>query len=329
LLVGYTQEKKQIGAPIIKRAIKEITGEKGKAKRKRVAEEPPRFRALRSAIATVCALVIVGFGAYYLVDSGMWDELLAKPAAPAPVLPEPIRTPVPEPDPVDEIESRFMSFVRALTYRGSKRDSVTALAACWGVGHDQSPSVGETGPIDFFRVAGEAGLRCTTVRADLKTLKGIGMPCILELYLPGEERPVYACLKNLNEAGGEDIATLSMGAESSEEFPFARLEQHWYGRCFYFWRDYENVSEILTLDSVGDEVEWLQSQLQAAGTYEGEVTRAYDQETARAVVAIQRRFRIDDDGIAGPNTRMVIYAALDQYETPKLVREPSSALEDA
>ena len=329
LLIGYTQEKKQLSAAIIKRSAREIEGAKVKAKRKGVAKEPSHFRVVRSAIAAVCAIIVVGFGAYYLYATGFLDELRARAIEPAPVETEPVRVDVPEPNPGDEIESQFMNFVRALTYRGSKRDSTLALAACWGIGQDQMPLAWDNGPIDLFKAAADLGLRCSTVRADLTTLEAIGLPCILELYLPGEERPVYVCLKNLHETNGGGIAVLSKGTETSEEFPFARLEQHWYGRCFYFWRDYENVSEILTVDSVGAEVEWLQSQLRAAGTYEGDITNIYDQETARAVVAIQRRFRIDDDGIAGPNTRMVIYAALDRYETPKLVLEPQSALEGA
>ncbi len=330
LLIGYTQEKKQISAAIIKRSAREIEGEKVKAKRKAVARAPSHLRAVGSAIAAVCALVVVVLGGYYLYTTGLLDKLATGATEPAPPTEiEPVGPEVPKANPMDEIEPEFMDFVRALTYRDSKRDSAVGLAALWGVGQEQVPLAWETGLVDLFEGAAGVGLRCSTLRADLKKLKLVNLPCILELYLPGEERPVYVCLKNLYEADGDDIATLSKGTETIEEFPFARLEQHWYGRCFYFWRDYQNASEILTLGSVGAEVEWLQSQLRAAGTYEGEITSTYDQGTASAVMAIQRQFRIDDDGIAGPNTRMVIYAALDQYETPKLVREAASALEGA
>ncbi|MCK5558220.1 MAG: peptidoglycan-binding protein, partial [Candidatus Hydrogenedentes bacterium] len=66
-----------------------------------------------------------------------------------------------------------------------------------------------------------------------------------------------------------------------------------------------------------------------AGMYEGEITGRYDQATMQAVIEFQRKWWLDDDGIAGPNTRMAIYAAIDKYESPKLGAEPSVPQEDA
>jgi murein L,D-transpeptidase YcbB/YkuD len=47
------------------------------------------------------------------------------------------------------------------------------------------------------------------------------------------------------------------------------------------------------------------------------------------VTEFQRKYGIDDDGVAGPNTRMVIYAALAKYQTPKLVSEAMAPREGA
>ncbi len=319
LLIGYTRETKRIDPAIIKRTVRELEGEKLKARRKAVT----RRRAAASAIAAVCAVAIVSLGAYYLVTTGTLDRLPLRAAEPEHASNEP---PVVETVAVNagqQAERRFMDFVRTLDYRGSRRDAARALAACWGVGQEQLSGLVESGSPDFFEIAGQAGLRCSALRADLRKLRLIGLPCILEQYLPGEDKPVYVCLKHLREVDGQILATLSNGVDVTEEFPFELLERHWFGRCFFFWREFESIPEILAFNSLGEHVRWLQSQLQSAGMYTGDITGRYDDQTTRAVQEFQRKCRLEDDGIVGPNTRMVLYAVLDTYDTPELTLEPA------
>jgi general secretion pathway protein A len=322
LLIGYTRETKKIDHAIIKRTVREIEGEKLKARRKEVPHALPRRRAYVSAIAVVCALAVVGLGAYYLFATDMLDKLPLRAAEPEPDLNEPPVVEAPVATAGEQAEQRFMDFVRTLDYRESQRGAARALAACWGVDQQQLSGLVEGGSIDFFDVAGRAGLRCLALRADLKKLMGIGLPCILEQYLPGEERPVYVCLEHLREVDGQVIATVSNGG-ATEEFPFELLERHWFGRCFFFWREFESVPEILAPYSLGDSVRWLQSHLHSAGMYTGDITGRYDDQTTQAVLEFQRKYRLEDDGIVGPNTRMVLYAATDAYDTPKLTLEPT------
>jgi len=219
--------------------------------------------------------------------------------------------------------------LRSLGYRAAKRDSALAILECWGISREQLPSTWGTGFIDLFETAGAAGLRCSAVRADMRKLQLIGLPCILELYLPGDERPVYVFVKKLREENGQEIATVFPVPDAEEEFPFEWFTRYWYGRTFYYWRDFERVPEILALSGVGDAVRWLQMQLKEAGFYEGEITGGYGAATMQAVMEFQREYKLDDDGITGPNTRMAIYSVLDKYDTPKLRVEPSASQEDA
>jgi len=325
LLIGYTRETKKIDHAIIKRTVKEIEGEKLHARRKEVPHPVPRRRAYVSAIASVCAVAVVGLGAYYLFATGMLDRLSLGLAEPEPELNEPPIVETPIPPASEQPERRFMDFVRSLDYRESRRDAARALAACWGVGQEQLSDLVASDSVDFFEVAGRAGLRCATIRADLKKLRAIGLPCILEQYLPGEKRPVYVCLKHIREVDGQVLATVANGVDATEEFAFELLERYWFGRCFFFWREFESVPEILAPYSLGDNVRWLQSQLQSAGMYTGDITGRYDDQTTQAVLEFQRKYRLVDDGIVGPNTRMVLYAAVGTYNTPKLTPEPTAA----
>jgi len=320
LLIGYTQEKKQINAAIIKRAAREIEGEKVKAKR--AAEPTGGFRRAHVALYVTVAVLAILAGGYYLFTA-LPGVLQSRGFTLAVRESEPAQVQVPAFDPEAQLEQRFMELVRSLSYRGSRRDSALALAMCWGIGQEEMGDTLESGLLDFFNIAARVGLRCSAVRADSRKLKLIGLPCIVELYLPGDERPVYACIKEHSETNGREIAAVSTGIGTSEEFPFDWIERYWYGRVFYYWRDFEKVPEILALHSAGSAVEWLQAQLQEAGTYRSEITGTYDPGTMEAVAEFQRKYLLDDDGIAGPNTRMAIYAALDKYETPRLVRESS------
>jgi general secretion pathway protein A len=331
LLIGYTREKKEINSAIIKQAIKEVEGEKVKIKRKDGARRPRRARA--AVFAAVAVLVLLAGGYYYVFEvlPGGWSGLLAgltesKETTPEAVQeevpPEPVEPEVPVTDPERELEGQFMEFLRSLAYRTAKRDCALGMLESWDIRRERLPSTWGTGFIDLFETAGVAGLRCTASRGDLEKLKRIGLPCILELYLPGDEKPVYAFVEELREKDGREVASVSPGTDEAKEFPFEWLERYWYGRTFYYWRDFERVPEILALNVVGDGVRWLQTQLLEMGVYEGEATGTYDQATMQAVIKFQQEYRLDDDGIAGPNTRMAMYSVLDKYETPKLAAEP-------
>jgi general secretion pathway protein A len=332
LLIGYTRESKEISSAIIKQAIKEVEGEKVRVKRKEAARRPRRARA--AVFATVVLVVLAGGYYVFAVLPGGWSGLLSSlnqwKEAPPEVVPEeappePVEPEAQVSDPEADLERQFMEFLRSLGYRAAKRDSALAMLDCWGASRESLPSAwATTGRIDFFETASAGGLRCSAVRADFEKLKRVGLPCILELYMPGDDRPVYVFVEKLRKEDGREVAAVHAGADVSGEFPFEWLGRYWYGRTFYFWRDFESVPEILALNGAGYGVRWLQTQLREMGLYEGEIAGRYDLATMQAVMEFQREYRLDADGIAGPNTRLAIYSALDKYETPELSVEPSA-----
>ncbi len=336
LLIGYTRESKEINSAIIKQAIKEVEGEKVKVKRRQVARKPRRVRAAVFAMVLVLAVLAGGYYVFAVLPGG-WPGLLSSlnqwketppEVVPEAAPPEPVEPEAPVSDPEADLERQFMKFLRSIGYRAAKRDSALAMLDCWGVSPESLPSTWATGRIDFFDTASAGGLRCSAVRADFDKLKRMGLPCILELYMPGDDRPVYVSVERLRNEDGREVAAVHAGADVSGEFPFEWLGRYWYGRTFYFWRDFESVPEILALNGAGYGVRWLQTQLQEMGLYEGEIPGRYDLATMEAVMEFQREYRLDADGIVGPNTRLAIYSALDKYDTPELSVEPSAPQED-
>ena len=70
--------------------------------------------------------------------------------------------------------------------------------------------------------------------------------------------------------------------------------------------------------STGDEVKELQSQLQALGYYEGEISGTFDLATKKAVIAFQKKNGLTADGVAGADTQKKLQSAeaLGKADTP-------------
>jgi N-acetylmuramoyl-L-alanine amidase len=66
--------------------------------------------------------------------------------------------------------------------------------------------------------------------------------------------------------------------------------------------------------TVGD----LQASLKDLGYYTSKPSGVFDGETADAVRAFQRDHFLEEDGILGPQTRIVLYQALKRFQMPTL-----------
>ncbi|MDD3335212.1 MAG: peptidoglycan-binding protein [Eubacteriales bacterium] len=79
---------------------------------------------------------------------------------------------------------------------------------------------------------------------------------------------------------------------------------------------------LLKIGTQGDEVQRLQERLKELGYYTGEVDGQYGQGTAQAVILFQNQHGISGDGVAGEQTRALVYAADAEIYVP--TPEPSA-----
>ncbi len=63
---------------------------------------------------------------------------------------------------------------------------------------------------------------------------------------------------------------------------------------------------------------WLQASLRSLGYLDVEVTGAFDNHTVEALQAFQNDHYLDEDGILGPQTKIVLYQALAHFKMPRL-----------
>jgi N-acetylmuramoyl-L-alanine amidase len=68
----------------------------------------------------------------------------------------------------------------------------------------------------------------------------------------------------------------------------------------------------------GGTVEELQAALKELGYYGQKPSGVFDGKTAEAVRAFQRDHFLDEDGILGPQTRIVLYQAMKRFQMPTL-----------
>jgi general secretion pathway protein A len=92
----------------------------------------------------------------------------------------------------------------------------------------------------------------------------------------------------------------------------------WYGTAYVLWKDVWGGTRHLAEGMKGGDIGQLQSSLQELGYYGEKPNGVFDEKTAEAVTAFQRDHLLEEDGILGPQTRIVLYQALKRFQMPTL-----------
>ncbi|MCD6288106.1 MAG: AAA family ATPase, partial [Candidatus Hydrogenedentes bacterium] len=347
LLVGYTLEKRQISTSIVKRAISEINGEQ-RAKQPVLARIPflklAWYGTVTAAIAVSCWAVYL----HYIEKPGVQPTIeardLPQPVSPIDVKPnifdqsgvvltpenQPATPVEPEKPEVQHVEPAqtaepvrsendsdlaFHKFVQKFDYKRSRLVAVKAMLDLWGCESDPDPAV-VLKPGGFYETASQYGLMCRDTWANMTKLRVLDMPCVLQVFLPGDDsRPFYMAVTGLD---GNTATVVEDYAGNTTRLDVDVIERYWYGRAFVFWKDFEQIDNLLVLGSTGPSVAWLQNELVRQGYMAGPVTAIYDNATANAVALFQRRYRLLADAKVGPETRMALYRVSGQYPVPRL-----------
>jgi hypothetical protein len=157
-------------------------------------------------------------------------------------------------------------------------------------------------------------MRCTELWTNFEGLRSLNVPCLLEMFVPQELGPRYVVLAGLD---GSNAKILHDGGQMFE-VPLDVADEFWLRRAFIFWKDFEQLNEILKAGDTGQQVAWLQAGLQTPGLFGGPVTGTFDATTEEAVRALQQQGKLLLDGVVGPRTRLALYASLRQYSMPRL-----------
>jgi hypothetical protein len=139
-------------------------------------------------------------------------------------------------------------------------------------------------------------------------------PAALEMTLPGVPGKRFISL--VGRENGKLLVDPPIAGK--EILTFDDLEKHWSGQAFLLWKDALNLMPKISLAAKGDPVNQLQGLLREAGAYNHPATGVYDRNTRSAVKQFQSSKGIEEDGIAGGQTLMLLYRFIDRFESPRL-----------
>jgi general secretion pathway protein A len=300
LLAGYTRDTRKIDRRIAVAGIKDL---------RRNTAYPNRKRRLLwvPTIVVLAALVAVGI-------NSKWVRNFIDPFNPS------SRTQTAEEraegDSVitgEELSRAMASELGQVSESESTRYAFNALAASWNV-----PPILESGDSNPLSKMEHGGLgrelRLYRFLGNLGALIRIDYPAVLELDMPGVSGKRFVLLVGIEN----EKLLVDPPIAGRKSLSFNELEKVWSGYGYLLWKDSLNFPTRMSPGAKGDHIKRLQGLLREAGSYRGPSTGLYDKDTVLAVKEFQSARGIDQDGIVGAQTLMLLYRSAGQFELPRL-----------
>lgn len=203
--------------------------------------------------------------------------------------------------------------------------AANGLLQAWGVDllHEEE---WQSGTIDLGAIAAVRRLEYLPLNGSFNLLSLLDLPAILELRTPGQHEIRFALLLGIH---GDSCRVL---IDREQEIPSHILSEHWFGRAYLFWKDFENVNAPLTVGSVGQQVRRLYMLLSQtpgidARLFANARLDTFSQQTQEVVARFQKSKRLAPDGIVGPQTMITLYNSVPGYFRPSLSSATSLAKE--
>jgi len=215
-----------------------------------------------------------------------------------------------------DMEERVLRSFYSKTLLETREEAFLAVVRKWGSGvsSKEEKQIYDAAP-DLYKAAKALGFQCLRFRGNINRVRALDLPVLLELRLGKTMTKRYVALLAFEGAYGRIAPPLPDG---SSLVPLSVLEPLWYGTAYALWRDVWGGRRYLAKGMKGKTVEDLQSSLKELGYYGQKPSGVFDQKTVDAVGAFQRDHFLDEDGILGPQTRIVIYQALKRFQMPTL-----------
>ncbi len=342
LLIGYTEEVRDIPAAIVRRAFKEIRGERVKAPR--APRQPwPKWVAPTATAATAAAAAIALGAVVHAFWPGLPAARIAYETYRQPIMQamSPAPKEAPEELPLTEASGTFSASTGEETTlpppeaptggapanvldtfdaEVAGNAGVLALLRAWdGRLEGEYPSGGA--PESFVRFAEDHGLESEVLEAAFPELISLNLPAMVRIA--AGRHIMWVGLVGIDG----DTAEIASGPGETVTAPLDALRRAYADRAVLFWRDPTPNAGVLSAQNQGAAVQALQEQLRALGWLEEEPNGVYNAATQAAVEAFQQGVGIDVDGLAGRQTRMALLGWAANGNAPSLVR-PSEASDE-
>ena len=323
LLVGYTQEVRDITTAIVAKAAKEVRGEKIRVKRTpRPADTQPFPWKMVTAAAMVALMLGATLYGPLLLERSAWAPgiLASNPQPPSAdrrtdivraavddsLNESPLRAIAEEADPealLDEVSAptAFQRAVGRLEPELPRNAAAQAMLRAWRMAMvGDYPADDSTTALTAFAV--QNGFDHETLQLTQEQLRAINLPAFVRMTT--DRHPVWVAVVGATDEGLRVTTTMGETQVVDDE----EFGKRYLGESVLVWRDSEANAPVLMAGSRGDSVRKLQEAMNRAGHYEGEASGIYDAATEQAVSALQASSGLAVDGKTGRQTRMAVAA---------------------
>ena len=155
--------------------------------------------------------------------------------------------------------------------------------------------------------------------ASFDGLLDLNYPALIELST-GDTEDDARIVALVGIEGGE-AALVGVGNRTPVRISLEVVEEYWDGLAWVVWNPYLDIPDVISEGARGDGVLWLQQALARLGYLDAHVAGVFDDSTLRGVARFQGQHAVEPDGVVGPRTQMLIYAALEEFAPPQLENE--------
>jgi general secretion pathway protein A len=219
-------------------------------------------------------------------------------------------------DPSAGIEEQILRALYSKPLLETREEAFLAVLGKWdsGLSKEEARRLYRGAP-DLFTASKAVGFQCLRLWGNVNRLRALNLPALLELRLDKNMTKRYVGLLAFEGEAARIAPPLSDGASL---VPLSVLESLWYGTAYVLWKDEWGEKRYLAEGMKGGTIGQMQSSLRDLGYYGSEPSGVFDPKTAEALMAFQRDHFLEEDGILGPQTRIVLYQALKRYKMPTL-----------
>lgn len=166
----------------------------------------------------------------------------------------------------------------------------------------------------FFRLASKQnGLLVRRIEGDLRAIKNLNLPAILEFHHPGGRFPVYLTLIKMSDRritfkNDLDVIETEQG----------EAENYWKGVAYIPWKDFLNLKGEIPGRTTEDSITTLKILLKDIGFSDIDVNSGYDERTREIIKQIQDKHGLKVDGLVGGLTKIVLYNEKKSFSIPHI-----------
>jgi len=211
----------------------------------------------------------------------------------------------------------LMDYLERMEIKSSRQNALKQVMELWRTPIEFKPYLNSLDDDQsFFRLTAKpSGIFIHRMETNIKLLKSLNLPVILECYPPGSNEPGYLTLSKIDG----DKLYLSIAAENRMiETDINEINYSWSGIAYLPWKNFLSIWGTIPLRSSQDSIITLKLLLQELGYGNVELNDEYDAWTRNAIEEVQAKYGIPVDGFVGPLTKIILYREKNSFEMPYL-----------